>query len=126
MIVFLAVVLLLTAWFLDWRIYHRQLDMIRTQHAAAIALRDKEVQSWRHQAKRWARLYDKEAVHSRDLRNDLVVERGYSAACDRQLRAIQQQVAGKCLWPTLGDDDVVVEMPTRRGGPERTRGRRFR
>lgn len=49
----------------------------------------------------------------RDLHNALTAERAYSAACDRQLRALAEQLAGKCLWPTLADDDVVVEFPKR-------------
>ena len=113
MIAALGVVLLLVAWYLDWRTYHRRLEQICADHAAALALRNEEIASWRKIAKRWTRLYERAAADGREHHNALVVERSYSAACDRQLRAIREQVAGKCLWPTLGDDDVVVEMPKR-------------
>jgi hypothetical protein len=48
-----------------------------------------------------------------DTKRLLRAEQAYSAAGDRQLARLAEQVAGKALWPTLAKDDVVVQFPKR-------------
>jgi hypothetical protein len=62
---------------------------------------------------RFGLLLAAQAENMRDLRNTLVTEQAHAELCELELRRINEQVSGKCLWPTLADPDVVVAFPKR-------------
>lgn len=90
----------------DW---HTEARRLRNEAASHRDVAD----SWAAAAESYKTQWMRMANRLAQVNSDLVVERAYSAACDSQLRAIRDQVAGKCLWPTLAPDDVVVELPKR-------------
>lgn len=47
----------------------------------------------------------------RDQHNSLVVEQARADRAEEELARIAAQVEGKCLWPTLAEQDVVVQYP---------------
>lgn len=90
-------------------------------HSAAIAWWRRQVTNWEATAEvnnstinAYKRLRDNLIERNRDLRNQLVVEQARADWSEQELARIAEQVAGKCLWPTLAEDDVVVQSPKAR------------
>ncbi|GAB2970080.1 hypothetical protein [Nocardioides montaniterrae] len=48
-----------------------------------------------------------------DLRNEITCERAYVDLCESELKRLHVALAGKAVWPTLADPDVVVAFPKR-------------
>ena len=88
-------------------------DALLDETRANVRQAKAQAADWRESARRRGEDRHLRVAQVRDLGNLLTVERAYSAACDRQLRALANIVEGKALVPTLAPDDVVVEFPKR-------------
>ena len=51
-----------------------------------------------------------------DMHTMLVAEQARTSILEDELSRIAEQVKGKCLWPTLAEDDVVVRLRSVDGG----------
>jgi hypothetical protein len=83
--------------------------------AYLLVIRNWEATSARHEAasSMFRDQYEKASRRADDTATMLTAERARTEILESELARIAEQVKGKCLWPTLADDDVVVALPMR-------------
>lgn len=97
---------------------HEQVNEIRDMlHRAGIARLRKIIIGWENTTdsltatvETYHTLRNLALERERDLRTLLTVEQARADWSEQELARIAEQVAGKCLWPTLAEDDVVVQL----------------
>lgn len=95
-------------------------DLLHTEGMARLR---KVITGWENTAdsltatiENYRRLRNNGLDRERDLTNQLVVEQARADWSEQELARIAEQVEGKCLWPTLAENDVVVQFPIKRDG----------